>query len=83
MKEKISAKGLVLDGAKVENQLIVNAEIEDYDNFVKEIKDKGEDLSEETSRNDIERMYNLLCFNKISKQEEENKKFAPSVLGEN
>jgi len=77
IKRKINFKGLEIKTAKVENKLIVDAEIEDYDNFVKEIRDKGEDLNEETSKNDIERMYNLLCFNIIAKQEEENKKFAP------
>ena len=76
-KKKLIAKGLDLYNVKVKNKLIVDAEIEDYDNFVKEIRDKGQDLSEETSKNDIERMYNLLCFNIIAKQEEENKKFAP------
>jgi len=76
-KIKINSKDLEIQTAKVENKLIVNAEIEDYDNFVKEIRDKGEDLNEKTSKNDIERMYNLLCFNIIAKQEEENKKFAP------
>lgn len=77
IKKNLVAKGLKLDEVKVENKLIVDAEIEDYDNFVKEIRDKGEDLSEASSKNDIERMYNLLCFNIISKQEEESKKFAP------
>jgi len=76
-KKKIIAKGLDLYGVKIKNKLIVDAEIEDYDNFVKEIREKGADLSEETSKHDIERMYNLLCFNIIAKQEEENKKFAP------
>ena len=77
IKKKLIAKGLELHHVKIKNNLIVNAEIEDYDNFVKEIKNKGEDLSEDTSKNDIERMYNLICFNTIAKQEEENKKFAP------
>lgn len=77
IKKKLIAKGLALYQVKVKNKLIVDAEIEDYDNFVKEIRERGEDLSEETSKHDIERMYNLLCFNIISKQEEENKKFAP------
>ncbi|GBE20099.1 type III restriction enzyme, res subunit [archaeon BMS3Abin17] len=77
VKKKLIAKGLDLYQVKVKNKLIVDAEIEDYDNFVKEIKERGDDLSEETSKHDIERMYNLLCFNIISKQEEENKKFAP------
>jgi len=76
-KKKLVSQGLDLHGVKVKNKLIVDAEIEDYDNFVKEMRDNGEDLSEETSQNDIERMYNLLCFNIIAKQEEENKRFAP------
>jgi len=67
---------------KIKNKLIVDAEIEDYDNFVKEIRDKGEDLSEETSKNDIERMYNLICFNIISKQEEEIRNLHPKDPGE-
>lgn len=77
IKNKLIVKGLELYNVKIRNKLIVDAEIEDYDNFVKEIRDKGEDLSTDTSKNDIERMYNLLCFNIIAKQEEENKKFAP------
>ena len=77
VKKKLTAKGLELYDAKIKNKLIVDAEIEDYDNFIKEIRDKGEDLSEETSESDIIRIYNLLCFNIIAKQEEQNKKFAP------
>ena len=77
IKNKLKEKGLELESAKVKNKLIVDAEIEDYDNFVNEIIERGKDSSEETSKNDIERMYNLLCFNIIAKQEEKNKKFAP------
>ncbi len=76
IKKKLIAKELELYHVKIKNKLIVDAEIEDYDNFVNEIRKKGEDLSEETSKNDIERMYNLLCFNIIAEQEQENKKFA-------
>ncbi|MBU0477955.1 DEAD/DEAH box helicase family protein [bacterium] len=77
VKNKTKAKNLDTEDYKIENKLIVDAEIDDYDNFVQEIRDRGEDLSVETSRNDLERMYNLLCFNIILKQEAENKKFAP------
>ncbi|GAH67059.1 unnamed protein product, partial [marine sediment metagenome] len=62
---------------KIQNKLVVDAEIEDYDNFVNEIRNKGDDLSEDTSSHDIQRLYNLVCFNMIAKQEEESKKFAP------
>lgn len=61
----------------IKNSLIVGAEIEDYDNFVDRIQTSGEDLSLESSQNDLERIYNLLCFNIISQQEDEDRKFAP------
>lgn len=77
IKNKLTSKGLEIENPKVNNKLIVDAEIDDYDNFIEEIRTGGSDLNEKTSKNDIERMYNLLCFNLISKQEEENKKFAP------
>lgn len=77
IKKKLIVKGLKLYDVKVPIKLIVDAEIEDYDNFVKQIKERGSDLIGDTSKNDIERMYNLLCFNIIAKQEEEDKKFAP------
>lgn len=74
---KLKEKGLELKNPIITNKMIVDAEIECYDNFVKEIKDKGTDYNYETSQNDIEKTYNLLCYNIISKQEEEIKKFAP------
>jgi len=75
--KKIKEKGIEIGKPEIPNKLIVDAEIEDYDNFIKEIKGKGEDLDKDISRNDLERTYNLLCFNIIVHQEEENKKFAP------
>lgn len=77
VRKKIENEGLELKEAKVKNDLIVNVEIEDFDNFVDEIRHKGEDLSEDTSKNDIERLYNLLCYNIVAKQTDEDKKFAP------
>jgi len=70
-------KELNIKDLSVENTLIVGAEIEDYDNFVNNIKESGEDLSLESSKNDLERIYNLICFNLISQQEDEDRKFAP------
>ncbi|MHA1491311.1 MAG: DEAD/DEAH box helicase [Promethearchaeota archaeon] len=75
--KKIKSKGIETGKPEIPNKLIVDAEIEDYDNFVEEIKNKGEDLEKDISRNDLERTYNLLCFNILAHQEEENKKFAP------
>lgn len=76
-KDELKKQGLKIENVKIENKLIADAEIENYDNFIEEIKKSGKDLSEQTSRNDLERMYNLLCFNIIAKQDDEDKKFAP------
>jgi len=75
--KKLQNKGLEIFNPRIENRLIVGAEIEDYDNFAQEIAKSGKDINQESSRNDLERLYNLLCFNIIAKQEDEDKKFAP------
>ncbi len=62
---------------KVTNGLIVGVEIDDYDNFTKELFEEGGSYDEEMSRHDLERLYNLICFKKIATQTDENKKFAP------
>lgn len=75
-KKKLVAKGLDLK-PHVTNGLIVGVEIDDYDNFTKEILAEGGSHDQEMSQYDIEKLYNLICFNIISKQTDENKKFAP------
>jgi len=62
---------------KVTNGLIVGVEIDDYDNFTKELFAEGGSHDQEMSRHDLERLYNLLCFKIIAKQTDENRKFAP------
>lgn len=62
---------------KVTNGLIVGVEINDYDNFTKELFEEGGSYDEEMSRHDLERLYNLLCFKIVAKQTDENRKFAP------
>ena len=62
IKEGKIDKELSLKDLKVENTLIIGAEIEDYDNFVNNIRESGEDLSLESSKNDLERIYNLICL---------------------
>ncbi len=61
----------------VTNGLIVGVEIDDYDNFTKELIAEGGSHDQEMSQHDLERLYNLLCFKHISRQIDENKKFAP------
>ncbi|MFH1175716.1 MAG: DEAD/DEAH box helicase family protein [bacterium] len=75
---KIVKPRLNLATTNVNNQIIVNAEIESFDNFVNEIKEKGQNLDYHFSHLDIERLYNLLCFNELKKQGEEEAKYNPS-----
>lgn len=74
--KKLDLKNLDLK-PKVTNGLIVGVEIDDYDNFTKELFAEGESHDQEMSRHDLERLYNLLCFKIIAKQVDENRKFAP------
>ena len=74
--KKLDTKKLNLK-PKITNGLIVGVEIDDYDNFTKELFEEGGSHDEEMSRHDLERLYNLLCFKIIAKQTDENKKFAP------
>ncbi len=76
MLTKIKAKKLEINPI-VTNGLVVGVEIDDYDNFTKELRDEGDTHEQEMSQHDLERLYNLLCFTLISKQVDENKKFAP------
>lgn len=74
--KKLNTKKLNLK-PKVTNGLIVGVEIDDYDNFTKELFEEGGSYDEEMSRHDLERLYNLLCFKIVAKQTDENRKFAP------
>ena len=69
-------KGLDLN-AKLPLNLIVDVEIDDYDNFKNELLSEGDDYELEMSQNDIEKLYNLMCYNILKNQTDENKKFAP------
>lgn len=74
--KKLDTKKLDLT-PKITNGLIVGVEIDDYDNFTKELFAEGGNHDQEMSRHDLERLYNLLCFKIIAKQTDENRKFAP------
>ena len=74
--KKLEAKSLETKPS-VTNGLIVGVEIDDYDNFTKELIAEGSSHDQEMSQHDLERLYNLLCFKFISHQVDENKKFAP------
>ena len=75
---KIVKSQINLGTKDVNNTIIVNAEIESFDNFVNEIKEKGQDIDYHFSQLDVERLYNLICFEELKKQGDEEAKYNPS-----
>ncbi|MCD4771670.1 DEAD/DEAH box helicase family protein [archaeon] len=78
VKKKLEQKGLSFDSLNIDNNMIVDAEIENFDNFIQELVDHGTDLNRETSKNDLIRTYNMRCFDILAKQEDEKRRFAPA-----
>lgn len=75
---KIFNKKINLSITKVDNSIVVNAKINSFDNFVEEMIDKGKDISYSFSEMDVEKLYNLLCFNELKKQEDEKASYNAS-----
>ncbi|MCE8163218.1 MAG: DEAD/DEAH box helicase family protein [Candidatus Moeniiplasma glomeromycotorum] len=63
---------------RVNNQIIVDAEITSFDNFANEIKRKGQDFSYHFSRLEVEKLYNSLCFQELKNQGDEEAKYNPA-----
>jgi len=74
---KIEAKGLELK-PEITSDIITGVEIDDYDNFVSELKAEGGNQAQKVSLHDVERLYNLYCFKIINDQNDERTKFAPA-----
>ena len=74
---KIEAKGLDLTPT-ITSDIITGVEIDDYDNFIAELKAEGSSQEQRVSLHDIERLYNLYCFKIISEQTDERSKYAPA-----
>ena len=73
---QLKEKGLQQDS--VRQDIIVNLEIEDYDNYLENLQSHRVTAATELSDSDVERIYNLLCYVIINKQEEDKAKYAPA-----
>ncbi|EKE28193.1 MAG: Type III restriction enzyme, res subunit family [uncultured bacterium (gcode 4)] len=76
-KDKIKSKWLDIENTKITYNMIIDVEIENYDDFIRELQDKWKDMQANLSIIDIERLYNLELFNFIAHQDQENRKYAP------
>ena len=74
---KIETKGLNLNPT-ITSDIITGVEIDDYDNFVAELKAEGSSQAQKVSLHDIERLYNLYCFKIIDEQTDEQTQYAPA-----
>ncbi|MCE8163951.1 MAG: DEAD/DEAH box helicase family protein [Candidatus Moeniiplasma glomeromycotorum] len=73
--KKSVGKRLDFSLTRVSNQIIVDAEVTSFDNFANEIKRKGQDFNYHFSRLEVEKLYNLLCFQELKNQGEEEAKY--------
>lgn len=62
----------------ISNKIIVDATINSFDSFMVQLKQKANETNFNFSRNDIEKLYNLLCFEELEKQENDSAKYNPS-----
>lgn len=71
--EKLEKKNIDLNPS-ITNQIIVDAQFQDYDRINFEFQRKGHDISLEVSQNDVEKTFNYLCFQLLKEQTEEEAK---------
>jgi len=71
--KKLESAGIDLTG-KVTNKIVVDAEFEDIDHLSLDFQTSGIEMQVELSRNDIEKTFNLLCWQLLKEQTEEDAK---------
>ena len=76
-KNKIEEK-IDFDISNISNKIVVDATISSFDGFIVQLKQKANETNFAFSRNDIEKLYNLLCFEELEKQENDTAKYNPS-----
>jgi type III restriction enzyme len=71
-------KKVDLNISNIPNKIIVDANIDSFDGFMKQLKQRANETEFHFSQNDIEKLYNLLCFEELEKQENDSAKYNPS-----
>lgn len=76
-KENIMQK-IDLKVIAVPNKIVVDATINSFDGFMIQLKNRASETEFHFSKNDIEKLYNLLCFEELEKQDKDSAKYNPS-----
>ncbi|MBN2721562.1 MAG: DEAD/DEAH box helicase family protein [Campylobacterales bacterium] len=71
-------KNVDFKAVKILNKIVVDATINSFDGFMLQLKQNANETDFTFSRNDIEKLYNLLCFEELEKQENNTAKYNPS-----
>ncbi|NCO02300.1 MAG: DEAD/DEAH box helicase family protein [Epsilonproteobacteria bacterium] len=71
-------KNIDLKVIAVPNKIVVDATINSFDGFMVQLKSRASETEFHFSRNDIEKLYNLLCFEELEKQDKDSAKYNPS-----
>ena len=75
--KKLSKK-IVLKHKAIPNKIIIDSEIESFDNFVSRLKENAKETEYQLSNLDVQKLYNLLCFRELKNQENDRAKYNPS-----
>ena len=75
--KKLSGK-IDLKNREVKNKIIINSEIESFDNFIFRLKENATETQYQLSSLDVQKLYNLLCFQELKSQENDQAKYNPS-----
>ncbi len=59
----------------ITNLIVSDAEIDSFDNFIEELKERSSEKEIELSNYNIEKLYNLMCFDVLKKQEDNKAKY--------
>jgi type III restriction enzyme len=73
--EALANRGLSLN-PQVNNQVVVDAQFEDFDHLNLDFHRLGTEVDVEMSANDIEKTFNLLCWNTLKEQTEDAAKIS-------
>jgi type III restriction enzyme len=72
---KVSDAGVELK-PRITNQIIVDAQFQDFDQLSYEFKKQGHDILLEMSENDVEKTFNYYCYSLLKEQTEEEAKIS-------
>ncbi len=70
---KLNNKGFDITKTNITNQLIIDADIAVYDDFIRELAGDVDYLTHASSYNDVRKFYELLLYKELSNQEENSK----------